>query len=177
MAVWLAGLLIASLPLMFDWEVYSYNSICVGLPLNSDAYRGSGYATGIFIGLNSVLFSLIAIGQALIYRANWVNSKGAKLSEAQAKRRYKQDLAVASQLSLIVITDFLCWFPICVMGLLAQTGYSISNSAYAWSAVVVLPVNSSINPVLYTLRHVVVVAVGKCRGGNHSRQTDSDRVK
>ena len=161
---WLTGLLIASLPLIIsDWEVYSYNSICVGLPLSNDAYKGSIFSTAIFIGMNSFLFFLIAFGQAGIYRANWINSKRAALSEEQAKRRYKQDLSVARQLSLIVITDFLCWFPICVMGLMAKTGHRISNSAYAWSAVVVIPLNSAINPLLYTLRNVFTKAINRCQ--------------
>ena len=153
----------ATLPLIIkDWEIYSHNSICVGLPLNKDVYPGSGFALGIFIGVNSVLFFTIALGQGAIYRANWVKSKSAKLNEEQAKRRYKRDLAIARQLSLIVITDFLCWFPICIMGLMAQRGYLIPDSAYAWSAVVVLPINSAINPVLYTLRNVFTDVINNC---------------
>ena len=162
-ATWLAGVILASLPLVVpDWEVYSKNSICVGLPLNKDTYPGSQYATALFIGINSVLFFLIAIGQTGIYRANWANSKKVTLSEGQAKGRYKKDMAIAKQLSVIVVTEFLCWFPICVMGVMAQTGQLIPDAAYAWSAVVVLPINSAINPMLYTLRHVLAEVVSKC---------------
>ena len=78
-------------------------------------------------------------------------------------------MAIARQLSLIVITDFFCWAPICVMGVMAQTGQLIPDAAYAWSAVVVLPINSAINPMLYTLRHVfadiVRKFVARCRRG------------
>ena len=175
---WFVGLLIASLPLIIShWEVYSHHSICVGLPLNTDSYSGSDYTTGIFIGVNSCLFFLIAIGQVLIYRANWANSRTVSLNEEQAKRRYKRDMAVARQLSLIVVTDFLCWFPICVMGLIAQTGHHISNSAYAWSAVVIMPVNSSINPVMYTLKDLlngsVAICLGKCRQGSKYKENST----
>ena len=170
-AVWSVGLIAASTPLiMSDWEVYTFNSICVGLPLNTDEYPGSSYTTGIFIGINSALFLLIAIGQASIYRAMWANSRRASLNADQAKRRYKRDLAVARRLSLVVITDFLCWFPICVMGLMAQSGLLlIPNSAYAWSALVVMPINSAINPLLYTLRNVICGVIGKFR-----KQSTSD---
>ena len=162
-AAWVTGLTVASLPLIVsDWEVYSYNSICVGLPLNHIAYPGSGYATGVFIGVNSVIFILIATGQVLIYRANLANSRRTSLNAEQSKRRYKRDMAVARQLSLVVVTDFLCWFPICIMGLMAQHGYLISNSAYAWSAVVILPINSSINPLLYTLTSLFTGVASRC---------------
>ena len=95
---------------------------------------------------------MIAAGQVSIYRELSATSSKVKLTNEQGRRRYKQDIAVAKQLSLIAVTDFLCWFPICVMGIMAQDGVPISDSAYAWSAVVAMPVNSSINPVLYTLR-------------------------
>ena len=177
-ATWITCVSIASAPLIVsDWEVYSFNSICVGLPLNNDIYSGSDYSTVVFIGVNSVLFFLIAVGQGAIYRAMWANSKKMTLNEEQAKRRYKRDMAVARQLSLVVTTDFLCWFPICVMGLMAQNGLKIPDAAYAWSAVVILPINSAINPLLYTLRHVIsdvisdVISyvIAKCRTrGNES---------
>ena len=171
---WGVGLIIASLPLVISgWEVYSFNSICVGLPLHSDAYTGSDYATGVFIGLNSFLFAMIAVGQVLIYRANWVNSKRASQYSKYAKSRYRRDMAVARQLSIIVITDFLCWFPICIMGLMAQGGYLISNSAYAWSAVVILPINSAINPLLYTLRHVINDVIRKCHNRRNVRSNSN----
>ena len=130
--------------------MYSLYSICVGLPLSNDAsYKGSGYTTGIFIGLNSVLFFLIAIGQIGIYRAKSTSSSNVNLQGEQAVRRYKEDMALARRLSLIVVTDFLCWFPVCVMGLMAQHGKFNSNSAYPWTAVAVLPINSAINPLMF----------------------------
>ena len=94
--------------------------------------------------------------------SNLANSRRTSLNAEQSKRRYKRDMAVARQLSLVVVTDFLCWFPICIMGLMAQHGYLISNSAYAWSAVVILPINSSINPLLYTLTSLFTGVASRC---------------
>ena len=119
--------------------------------------------------LGTLVRPWIGIGQFAIYRANWANSKNASLNEEQAKRRYKRDMAIARQLSLVVITDFLCWCPICVMGLMAQSGHKIPSSAYAWSAVVVLPVNSAINPFLYTLRYLVSDVINKIWRRGQSR--------
>ena len=147
------GLTTAAVPLVMPgWQVFSYNSICVGLPLNTEDYPGSQYATAVFIGLNSAIFVLIAAGQTAIYIARWRSSAqvAAAMTGEQARRRFTADMAIARQLSLIVMTDFCCWFPVCVMGMLAQTGHSIPTDVYAWSAVVVLPVNSALNPLLYT---------------------------
>ena len=160
--IWALGAFIAAVPLlMVNWEVYSFNSICVALPLHSKDYPGSTYATSVFIGMNSLMFVLIAVGQVAIYRAKWASDSKMKasMSDAQAKRRYKEDLVIARHLSLVVMTDFCCWFPICVMGVMSQTGHDMTEHVYAWSAVVVMPVNSAINPLLYTaapaLTHVV----------------------
>ena len=176
---WLIGLHVASLPLIFDWESYSHHSICVGLPLNSQSYPGSSYAKWIFIGCNSVMFLLIATGQGIIFYANWTNSKKAALRGEQAKRRYKRDMAVARKLSLIAMTNFLCWFPICVMGLMAHGGHKIPDSAYAFSAVVALPVNSSINPFLYTFnpKRLLKDTVTKLKTLYPERQTSLSRTR
>ena len=33
-----------------------------------------------------------------------------------AERRRRQEVAVARQLGLVALTDFLCWFPVCILG-------------------------------------------------------------
>ena len=50
----------------------------------------------------------------------------------------------------IIATDFCCWFPISVMALLSVGGIPISNTVYAVSAIILLPINSSINPIVYS---------------------------
>ena len=69
------------------------------------------------------------------------------------------DLVVARRLVTVVMTDFLCWFPVSVLGGLAFLGSSSSSPSGSLStgdvrvvlALVVLPLNSALNPVLYTL--------------------------
>ena len=63
-----------------------------------------------------------------------------------------QDSTLAKRMMFIILTDFACWFPVIVISILALTGnlYDPSKQVYAWIAVFVLPINSSINPLLYT---------------------------
>ena len=68
------------------------------------------------------------------------------------------DLVVARRLVTVVMTDFLCWFPVSVLGGLAFLGLSSSPSGSVSTgdvrvvlALVVLPLNSALNPALYTL--------------------------
>ena len=46
-------------------------------------------------------------------------------------------------------------FFLCVLGLMALNGYVISGEVYAWAAVLILPINSALNPFLYTLSAVL----------------------
>ena len=63
-----------------------------------------------------------------------------------------QDSTLAKRMMFIILTDFACWFPVIIISILALTGnlYDPTKQVYAWIAVFVLPINSSINPLLYT---------------------------
>ena len=115
---WLFVIIIATVPLGFgDGAFYTRSAVCLALPLTRDRPAGWEYSTAVFIGFNFVVFSLIAAGQCLIFREIRVTSNIRKTS---SKRR--NDLVVARNLLLVVSTDFMCWFPIGVMGeLLAAT--------------------------------------------------------
>ena len=57
---------------------------------------------------------------------------------------------MARRLLSVVMTDFLCWFPIGLLGLLAAQGVTISGEVNVAMAIFVLPLNSALNPLLYT---------------------------
>ena len=159
----------AAIPLFRpDWEVYSNSSICVGLPFKNTSGQSSGlgYIRGINMGFNLVVFLVIAVSQIFICIAYRRNTTTAHFVSDQAKRRYRKSVKTALQLFLVVVTtEFLCWFPIFVMGLLVASddNTQIPNDAYAWSAVVIMPINSAINPLLYTFRKVLKDVIYLCR--------------
>ncbi|KAH9490652.1 hypothetical protein Btru_045079 [Bulinus truncatus] len=111
---------------------------------------GWTYAMSIFIILNFIIFTLVATGQAAIYIA--ATTGNITLVESQSKR--KQDVDVARQLCFIAMSNFLCWFPVSLIGLLSMTGSSVSLETYAWIVVFVLPLNSEVNPNIYTIPFV-----------------------
>ena len=64
----------------------------------------------------------------------------------------KRESALARRVFAIILTDFSCWVPVIILSILALTGqfHDEEGLVYVWFAVFVLPVNSSVNPVLYT---------------------------
>ncbi|KAH9503366.1 hypothetical protein Btru_072841 [Bulinus truncatus] len=69
--------------------------------------------------------------------------------------RRLQEISIAKKLALVALTDFLCWFPIGIMGILSINGEEFDREVYAWMAVFVLPVNSAVNPMIYTIPVII----------------------
>jgi hypothetical protein len=103
----------------------------------------------VLIIFNFVLFLLIAIGQTFIY---WSVQKNAVAADTTRKT---QDTTIARRLITVAVTDFLCWFPIGLCGLLALTDVPIPGEVSVALAIFVLPLNSALNPFLYTFNVVM----------------------
>ena len=151
--VWLFGLLLALLPLLpatAHWQFYSQTGICIPLPVTRNDFPGHTYTFGVMIVLNFVLFLLIALGQGVIYYTVKANS----MKTADVNRSSK-DIAIARRLITVAMSDFLCWFPIGLLGLLASNGVAIPGEVSVAMAIFALPLNSAINPFLYTLNMIL----------------------
>jgi relaxin family peptide receptor 2 len=142
---WLIGFILALTPIVLRYEIYSSNSMCLGLPLTTERLNGWEFSFAVFIVLNFCLFLLIVCGQRAIFQAMSENRT------TQTASRRAQDLTVAKKLFLVALSNFLCWFPVGIMGLLTLVDFVISNEVYAWTTVVVLPINSAANPLIYTI--------------------------
>uniref|UniRef100_A0A2C9KHQ1 G-protein coupled receptors family 1 profile domain-containing protein n=1 Tax=Biomphalaria glabrata TaxID=6526 RepID=A0A2C9KHQ1_BIOGL len=53
---------------------------------------------------------------------------------------------------------FMCWFPVGILGFLSLNGHTFDREVYAWIAVFVMPINSALNPIIYT----VPIIIQKC---------------
>ena len=114
--IWVFVMVISILPLLyveyFSDNFYSKSAVCLALPLTRDRPPGWIYSISIFIAFNFVMFVLIALGQLLIYTE--IKKQAHKTKRMNVTRR--NDLTVARNLLLLVSTDFMCWFPIGLMG-------------------------------------------------------------
>ena len=53
------------------------------------------------------------------------------------------------------MSDFLCWFPIGFLGFLASNDIPVPGELNVVIAIIVMPLNSAMNPFLYTLNIVL----------------------
>ncbi|XP_061195208.1 G-protein coupled receptor GRL101-like [Saccostrea echinata] len=137
-----------NLPL-FD-GFYSQSPICISLPLSVRRQPGWQYSMVIFIGFNFTLFLGILFGHFIILFD--VLKSGRVI---QTSNTHVREITLAKSVVAVVMTDLLCWIPIGIIGMLTFSGIDVSREVYAWIIVLVLPINSAINPILYTLSGVI----------------------
>ena len=131
------------------------SSVCLPLQLSSERLAGWEYSVGLFIGLNLAAFLFIMLAYISIIAKVFKSQRRIKAhgdSEVISLNSIKRESTLARRVLAIILTDFSCWIPVIILSILALTGkfHDEQGVAYVWFAVFVLPVNSSVNPVLYT---------------------------
>ena len=137
------------LPMTSHWRFYGQVGICIPLPVTRKSFEGRSYSFGVIIVLNFFLFLLIAAGQSFIFL-----SVKANLMTTDTTRK-SQDMVIARRLISVVVSNFVCWFPIILLGLVASAGVPVSGEVTVVMAIFVLPLNSALNPFLYTFNIVM----------------------
>ena len=153
--VWIFGVVISVIPIAgFDYfhdnngnfGFYSRSAVCLPLQLSEGRPAGWEYSVALFVGLNFVSFMFILVAYIVMF---WTVKRS---SRAVRSTKLNKESAMAKRLVFIVMTDFCCWMPIIIISILSLTGNfeDPDKIAYVWIAVFVLPLNSSLNPILYT---------------------------
>ncbi|XP_074603980.1 uncharacterized protein LOC141857377 isoform X2 [Brevipalpus obovatus] len=147
--LWTIAVILAILPLLisdlFGNEFYGNNGVCLALQIHDPFSKAWEYSTFLFCVLNMAAF--IYISYAYIKMSLTIASSRLGLRTTQQQ----QDSNITKRFGFIVATDCLCWMPIVIIKILALSGVPINDDLYAWVAVFLLPVNSALNPILYTL--------------------------
>jgi hypothetical protein len=152
------GLSLATIPLLpvtSHWQFYSQTAICIPLPITNNDFPGQPFSFAVIIMLNFVLFLCISVGQVVIYWSVQTNSMPTASFTTTTNTIKLKDVTIARRLITVAMSDFLCWFPIGLLGLLAWRGVPIPREVNVVMAVLALPLNSALNPFLYTLNVIV----------------------
>ncbi|XP_072175788.1 G-protein coupled receptor GRL101-like [Diadema setosum] len=176
-ATWGLALLLSIFAAVLNYlnpDAYGLSDVCVGLPLirknsglisvvDENTFTEIGvvhhktvaaasestwqFSIALFLGVNLFCFSVVLIAYIIIFI--WVRVTRNKAGRIDSEGA---EIKMAAKMSLLVGTDFFCWMPIIILGILVQSNIvTLSSDVYAWLVVFVLPINSSINPYLYTI--------------------------
>ncbi|XP_072032867.1 G-protein coupled receptor GRL101-like [Amphiura filiformis] len=178
--LWGVAFVISIVPVILagpESDLYDLSDVCVGLPLitrpASYTIKEGGignplsdleldlpvaeeskpawyFSIIIFLGINSLCFVVILCCYIAVFVSLKVSAKKVR------RRKRDEELKLAVRMAIIVGTDFVCWMPIILMGILSQTGAAvIPLQMYTWTVVLIMPINSSLNPYLYTIAALV----------------------
>ena len=161
-----------------ETDAYDLATVCVGIPLvstkkvkinevaNNVVHAGDAiykkvtettdtastwqFAIAIYLGVNFLAFVIVLVCYVTIAAI-----VAAKLPTKQLQRKNgrRREMKMAGRMALIVFTDFWCWMPVIILGILIQSGTveAVPIDTYAWIVALVLPLNAALNPYIYTL--------------------------
>lgn len=124
---------------------YSSSSVCIP-NFYSTTSPHAEYSLFLII-YNLLALIMISISYALIFKHTMASRK-----QVQSKKDAKieaQTRKMKIKITCIVVTDMLCWLPIIVMSCISYYGYQLPGVVHAVSAIILLPINCAINPVIY----------------------------
>ena len=206
MILWLIAFIISITSFVLsgmDSNTYDISEICVGLPISRDYVYNTTetsvqlsktfpkteyvsehithrsqvsmyFSIAIFTILNLVCFLVVAVCYTIIFTTARQTTR-----ESGRSTTFKEDIKMAKRMFLLVFTDFCCWVPIGMLSILVQAGaVEVNPVAYAWIATFILPINSSINPFLYTLGDVIADKVScTCTATRLKNQSGDENIQ
>ena len=101
----------------------------------------------IILGLNIICFVVITVCYVII---NCLTKRSSVRSGAiESPERVRQNRAIQKRITAIIVTDFLCWAPFCTICTFHNLQIIDATQWYVNLTMLVLPINSVINPLLY----------------------------
>ncbi|PIK39436.1 putative relaxin receptor 2-like isoform X2 [Apostichopus japonicus] len=145
--IWIVAFVLAASPLIFTEyfkNFYGANGVCFPLHIHDPRLEGWEYSIFIFLGINTFSFMVIIFSYCGMFQSIQKTRK-------RTTTLLPGDINYAKRFFFIVLTDCICWLPLAVVKVLAVADMPVSESIYAWVVIFILPINSALNPILYTL--------------------------
>jgi len=128
-------------------EFYGNDAVCLFkyFVKNDDPQRTYVW---LILTLNLICFTMITISYMYIYITSAKSSKLLEKSPGNnmIKNRNKK---LQQKISMIVVTDFCCWIPFMIFCFLHTLAVIDATPWYSLFSIIILPINSVINPLLY----------------------------
>jgi hypothetical protein len=105
-----------------------------------------GYVWSVLV-VNFVCFLLIMVGYIIISTVSTKSSR--QTSRRGDERARKRNTRMNRRIMIIIVTDFLCWVPFIVTCMLHYLELFDATPWYSVFSMIILPINSVINPILY----------------------------
>ena len=89
---------------------------------------------------------------------------------------------IQKRIAMLIVSDCACWIPVCLVAFLRFSGFSISDEVYAITAIVLLPINSAVNPFFHSspltsIRLILTNSMKVCRFGRNKKTNYSSKKR
>ncbi|XP_074658304.1 uncharacterized protein LOC141911221 [Tubulanus polymorphus] len=153
---WLVISTVSILPLSsssyFGDNFYGTTGVCLPMNLLTIDVNGWHYSFAIFALFNAAILATIMTTYAQMYRL-------VSGSRSGSGRADPTELVLARRSLVINLCNLFCWLPIIIVQFCAVFSVEIPNQVAAWLAVLFLPINSSLNPLLYTILNIDIKSI------------------
>ena len=129
-----------------------------------------GYSLSI-IALSATCFIIISCCYIFIFKHAASSTKTSGATEIQRKAMGR----LQRKISFIIATDFLTWIPFILICILHLTEAIDATSKYEFCSILLIPINSVINPIIYN-GDKVIVSIKSLLSRMFKRQRDVDDV-
>jgi hypothetical protein len=167
---WLAAFIMSFIPIIvkpyFHDEFYARSGVCLALHLTNTHPAGWEYSVAVFIVINFIAFFMILIAYIMMYKKIRSARRATRIMKMQ-----EREINTGKKMAMIVLSNFCCWFPVIIMGIIAMAGVHLPPAVYSWTAVFILPFNSALNPIIYTISHYKPADFFSLTGGRRDSVT------
>ena len=127
-------------------DFYGNDGVCLFKYFVQNDDPQKSFVWGI-LALNFICFLFISLAYLLIGISSRRSSKS--VAGSNNRQMQKRNRRMNQKIAIIIVTDFLCWIPFIVICFLHSVGVLDATPWYALFSMVILPINSVINPLLY----------------------------
>ena len=127
-------------------EFYGNDGVCIFKYLVTHQDPQKIFTISILI-LNFISFLFISFSYIIIHRMTTSLSRQSKSKMPAAQRRRQRKFE--TKICVIIVTDFLCWIPFITVCCLHYWEVIDASPWYPVFSILILPINSVINPLLY----------------------------
>ena len=124
-----------------EYSAFSYtrSRLCVLLSIGSEDNGTWGYFTTFYVTSSMIFLLISGIAYVLIFRAVYK-------TQCRSGRKKKR----LPWFSLLVLSNIFCYLPLLCVTMLDILGVRVHENVSSWLVVISIPLNSIINPFIYT---------------------------
>lgn len=127
---------------------YSHSPLCINININSGELIIWRILYILLIG--GIIAGIIASYVIITYTTKQsAPSVQAGIEGSSAEKKERENF-MSFKVTTIIISQMLCWTPILIASVLSLLNVQMRGSFYELAAIVILPINSIVNPILYS---------------------------